>query len=50
MWAGYSWLRIRSGDDFSEHGDALSGSVNGGGFVDQLSDYQLLKKDSASWS
>jgi hypothetical protein len=30
-----------------EHGNEISDSIKGGEFLDQLSDYQLLKKDSA---
>jgi len=30
-----------------EHGNVTSGSITGVEFLDQLSDYQLLKKDSA---
>jgi hypothetical protein len=30
-----------------EHGNEPSGSIKGGEFVDQLSDCQLVKKDSA---
>jgi hypothetical protein len=33
-----------------EHGDEPSGYIKGGEFGDLLSDYQLLKKDSAPWS
>jgi len=33
-----------------EHGNEPSSSVKGGEFLDQLSDYQLLKKDSDSHS
>jgi len=33
-----------------EYKNKPSGSVKGGGFLDQLSDYQLLKKDSAPWN
>jgi hypothetical protein len=33
-----------------EHGNQPSGSTKDGGFLAQLSDYQLLKKDSAPWS
>jgi hypothetical protein len=35
--------------DLCEHGNEPWGSTNGGEFLDQLSDYQLLKKDSAQW-
>jgi hypothetical protein len=34
----------------SEHGNEPSGSIKGGEFLDLLSDYYLLKKDSAPWS
>jgi hypothetical protein len=30
-----------------EHGNEPLGSIKGGEFLDKLSDYQLLKKDSA---
>jgi hypothetical protein len=33
-----------------EHNIEFSGSINGGEFLDQLSDYYLLKKDTAAWS
>jgi hypothetical protein len=33
-----------------EHGNKPSGSIKYGEFLDQLSDYQLLKTDSAPWS
>jgi hypothetical protein len=33
-----------------EHDSKLLGIIKGGEFLDQLSDYQLLKKDSATWS
>jgi hypothetical protein len=33
-----------------EHGNELSGSVKGVKFFNKLSDYQLLKKDSAARS
>jgi hypothetical protein len=29
-----------------EHGNELSGSIKGGEFLDALSDYYLLRKDS----
>jgi hypothetical protein len=31
-----------------EHGNEASGSIKDGEFLDQVSDYQLLKNDSAS--
>jgi hypothetical protein len=33
-----------------EHGDEPSYSIKGGEFLNQMSDYQLLKKVSAAWS
>jgi hypothetical protein len=33
-----------------ENGNEPSGSIRGGGLLDYLSDYQLLKKDYAPWS
>jgi hypothetical protein len=33
-----------------EHDHESSGSIKGGEFLDQLSDYQLFKKDSVPWS
>jgi len=36
--------------DFCEHGSEPSGSIKGGEFHGYLSDYQLVKKDSAPWS
>jgi hypothetical protein len=32
------------------HGNETSGSTKGGEFLDYLSNYQLIKKDSAPWS
>jgi hypothetical protein len=36
--------------EFCEHGTESSGCIKGGEFLDLLSDYQLLKEDSALWS
>jgi hypothetical protein len=33
-----------------EHGNEPSGSLKGGELIDQLSDSESLKKDSAPWS
>jgi hypothetical protein len=33
-----------------EHGNEPSGSVKGWEFLDKLTDYQLLWKDSAAWT
>jgi hypothetical protein len=35
---------------FYEHGSGPFGTINGEEFLGQLSDYWVLKKDSASWS
>jgi hypothetical protein len=32
-----------------EHGNEPPGSIKGEEFLDQLSDYKLLKNDSAPW-
>jgi hypothetical protein len=34
----------------SKHGYEPSGSIKDGRFLEQLSDHQLLKKNSAPWS
>jgi hypothetical protein len=36
--------------NFCKHGNELSGFIKGGEFLEYLSDYQLHKEDSASWS
>jgi len=36
--------------DFSAHGNDSSVYIIGGAFLDQLSNCQLLRKDSAPWS
>jgi hypothetical protein len=36
--------------DFCEYDNIHSGSMKGGYFPGQLSDYQLRKKDSAIWT
>jgi len=41
--SGSGWGAVA---EFSEHGNKPSGSIKGGEFVDHLSDYQFLKKDS----
>jgi hypothetical protein len=33
-----------------ERGNETSSSIRDGEFIDQLSEYQLLKKDSGPWS
>jgi len=32
-----------------KHSNKPAGSIREGGFLDSLSDYQLLKKDSVPW-
>jgi hypothetical protein len=44
VWAGFLCLRIR------KQGNKHSGSIKGGEFLDQLSEYQLLKKNYDPWS
>jgi hypothetical protein len=48
VWTGCVWLRTGSG--CYEHCNELSGSIQGGEFLDYLSEYHLLKKDSVLWS
>jgi hypothetical protein len=38
------------GGDSCEHGNDPSVCINDGKFLDQVSDFQLLKRDSAAWS
>jgi hypothetical protein len=38
------------GGESCEHGNEPWGSIKGGKFLNQLSDYQLFKLDSAPWS
>jgi hypothetical protein len=33
-----------------EHGNEHSGSIKGGGFLDQLKDYERLKKEPAPYN
>jgi hypothetical protein len=47
---GFNWLSIGSRNGSCEHGTEGLVSIKGGKFLNQLNDYQLLKKDSASWS
>jgi hypothetical protein len=50
MWTGFSRLRIWPSATFCEHINEPLGSIKGRGFLEQLSNYQPLKKKSASWS
>jgi hypothetical protein len=50
VWIGFIWLRIGTVDGSYKLGNGPSGSITGAEFLDQLSDYQFLKKDSTPWS
>jgi len=45
---GYGLDSYGSETGSCEHGNEPSGSIKSGEFLDQLNDYQLLKKDPAS--
>jgi hypothetical protein len=51
--SGFIWIRLgtsgRKGGS-CEHGNEPLGSIKGGEFLDWLSDYYLLKKDSVPWT
>jgi hypothetical protein len=53
-WEGVDWMHLAydKGTVAScfEHDNEPSGSIKGGGFLDKLSDCQLLKKDSVPWT
>jgi hypothetical protein len=40
---------IETSGGTSEHDNETSGSIKGGEFLGQMSDYWLLKKDSTPW-
>jgi hypothetical protein len=46
-WNGFFWLRVVA--CFCEHGIELLRSIKDGGFLDQLSNYELFK-DCPPWS
>jgi len=46
VWTGFIWFRIGS----CESGDETSVFIKDGGFLDQLREYPLLKKDSSTWN
>jgi hypothetical protein len=50
MWTGFIWLRTGTSSGLLWTGTEPSGYIKGGGFLDWLSDCQLIKKDSAPWS
>jgi hypothetical protein len=45
LWNGFIWLS--SMFDFCAQGNEPSDSIQAGEFIDHLSNYQILKKDSA---
>jgi hypothetical protein len=45
-----NWLKIDSSGGSCEHGKEIWGSVKGGDIFDQLSNYQVLRKDFTTWS
>jgi hypothetical protein len=49
VWTRFIWLKGPVAGS-PEHGNEPSGSIKGGKFLDQLSDRQLLNKDSAPCS
>jgi hypothetical protein len=50
MCNGLSFFRIGTSCGSCEHGNESSRSINGGTFIDQVRDYQLLRKVSAKSS
>jgi hypothetical protein len=46
-WTGFIWFGVGSVAGSSDHGNEPSGFIKGGEFFGQLSEYQLLKKNSA---
>jgi hypothetical protein len=50
VWTGFIWLRMGPVTGSFERSNEASGYIKGGEFLVYLSDYQLLKKDSAPWS
>jgi hypothetical protein len=49
LWSGLIWLRIGTNGRLFELRNEASVCVTGGEFLDQLRNYYLIKKDSASW-
>jgi hypothetical protein len=47
---GFNWLWESSEVDTCEYGNELFGSMKSGKYLDQLSDYQLLKKAYIPWN
>jgi hypothetical protein len=44
------WLSVRGQWWAREHGNEPSGSIKSEKYLDQLSDYYILKKDGTPWS
>jgi hypothetical protein len=49
-WTAFNWFGIKISDGSFIHGNETSCSTKCAEFLDQISDYKLLKKDSAPWS
>jgi hypothetical protein len=50
-WEGVDWIHLaQDKDHWREYCNKPSGSINGGEFPGQLSDYYLLKNDPLPWS
>jgi hypothetical protein len=53
-WGSVDWIHVaqvrNQWQGSCEHGNELSDSIKGRELLDQLSDCQLLKKDSAPWN
>jgi hypothetical protein len=47
MWIGFSWLRISFVAGSPEQGNERLGSIEGEEYLNQLSDYQLIRELSA---
>jgi hypothetical protein len=50
IWTGLIWLRIGASGSSFEHGNEYSCSVKCREILEELSDWELFKKSSASWS
>jgi hypothetical protein len=49
-WTGLNWLGYRPVAGSCEEGNESSASITEGKFLEKLSDYLLLKKNTALWS
>lgn len=50
VWTSFIWIRSGPVASCCENGNGPVGSIKDKVFLFQLSDYQLLKKDSAQWN